>query len=95
MLWENLRRLGVESIGEVVKIGDTAADILEGRNAGCLSVGVVFGSNMLGLSADEYEQAAPAERERLAESARKQYAEAGADHIIERITDVPYFIESV
>jgi len=95
MLWENLRRLGVEDVREVVKIGDTTADILEGKNAGCLSVGVVFGSNMMGLSSDGYDKATPSEKERLAESARILYAEAGTDHIIERFTDIPALLESI
>jgi len=89
MIWENLRRLGASDIREVVKIGDTEADILEGKNAGCLSVGVVFGSNMLGLSEKEYESAGLSDRERLAAAARRSYAEAGADYIIESFTDLP------
>jgi len=95
MLWENLRRLKIEKIKEVVKIGDTAVDILEGKNAGCLSIGVVQGSNMLGLSCEEYEKATLAEREELADYARKKYAEAGADHIIESFSDLPSFLESL
>ena len=94
MLWENLRRLGVESVDEVVKIGDTEADVLEGRNAGCLSLGIVFGSNMMGLSLGEYEKTDMAERESLSNKARKLYTEAGADHILEKFTDIPAYIES-
>jgi len=95
MLWENLRRLKIESVREVVKIGDTAVDIIEGRNAGCLSVGVVYGSNMMGLSLNEYENTSPSERESLAKTARRSYAEAGADHVIERFTDIPAFLEAL
>ena len=95
MLWENLRRLGIESISEVVKIGDTAADILEGRNAGCLSVGVVYGSNMLGLSEEEYEGSDQAGKDLAAYKAKKLYAEAGADHIIERFSDIPDFLDEL
>ncbi|MCL1896063.1 MAG: phosphonoacetaldehyde hydrolase [Clostridiales bacterium] len=95
MLWENLRRLGIESVSQVIKIGDTAVDILEGKNAGCLSVGVVFGSNMLGLSEAEYKAASQAEKERAADGARRLYAEAGADHIIGYFTDIPKFIEGL
>src|SRR5271166_4154670 len=34
MIFENMKRLGVYPPGLVVKVGDTASDILEGRNAG-------------------------------------------------------------
>ena len=95
MLWENLRRLGIGSVSEAVKIGDTAADILEGKNAGCLSIGVVFGSNMLGLTETEFTAASQAEREEAAEGARRLYTEAGADHIIEYFTDIPAFLEGL
>jgi phosphonoacetaldehyde hydrolase len=92
MLWENLRRLGVEDIGSVVKIGDTAADIAEGKNAGCLSVGVVYGSNMIGVSLPEYESMDAAGRNGLAEDARTAYREARADEVIDGIADVPELI---
>jgi len=95
MLWEYLRQFGVESVREVVKIGDTEADILEGRNAGCRSVGIVFGSNMMGFSFGEYEEADTEERERSATKARKLYTEAGADHVIEKFDDIPAYIESL
>jgi len=95
MIWECLKRLGVMDIREVVKIGDTTADILEGRNAGCLSLGVIYGSNMLGLSKEEYDAAKRSERNHFAEAARESYNEAGADHIIERFADLPEFLESL
>jgi len=89
MIWENLRQLGASDIREVVKIGDTEADIIEGKNAGCLSIGVILGSNMMGLSEKEYASASLPDRERLAEAARKSYAEAGADYIIDSFSDLP------
>lgn len=95
MIWENLRRFGVSDIREACKIGDTEADITEGKNAGCLSVGVVFGSNMLGLSEEEYESASQSDRERLTDAARKSYDKTGADYIVNRITDLPELLENL
>ena len=38
--------LGVQSVHEVIKIGDTPADLLSGYNAGCrLNIGVLSGAN--------------------------------------------------
>jgi phosphonoacetaldehyde hydrolase len=95
MLWENLRRLGADAIGSAVKIGDTAADIAEGKNAGCVSVGVVYGSNMMGVTSAEYEAAGAGERGRLEDAARAAYREAGADEIIGNFSDIPALIESL
>jgi phosphonoacetaldehyde hydrolase len=82
MLWRNLEKLGISSIREVLKIGDTEADIQEGKNAGCLSVGVLKGSSMLALNGDE-------------ETARQKYIEAGADYVIEDISALPALIKSL
>jgi len=39
-----MEKLDVRSVHEVIKIGDTPADMLEGRNAGCRGVvGVLSG----------------------------------------------------
>ena len=45
MIHEVMRRLGVTDPRQVVKVGDTPVDVLEGRNAGCgLVVGVTAAS---------------------------------------------------
>ena len=92
MLWRNLEKLGVRSIHEALKIGDTAADILEGKNAGCLSVGVLKGSSMLGLTEAELSAMRPAEAQALFDIARKNYHAVGADYVIDSITDLPDLI---
>lgn len=44
MIYHAMMQLDVQSIHEVIKIGDTPADMLEGRNAGCRGVvGVLSG----------------------------------------------------
>jgi len=95
MLWRNLEKLGISSIGEVLKIGDTAADMQEGENAGCLSVGVLKGSNMLGLTEDELAAKSGEETLALFESARQNYREAGANFIIEDFTVLPDLITAL
>ena len=47
MIHELMERNGVTDINEVVKVGDTVADIREGKNAGCDTVGVLSGSDSL------------------------------------------------
>jgi len=46
MLFYIMQKLEVHSVHEVIKIGDTPADLLSGRNAGCIgNVGVLSGAN--------------------------------------------------
>lgn len=45
MIFENMKRLGVYPPEACVKVGDTASDMLEGRNAGMTSIGVCESSN--------------------------------------------------
>jgi len=80
MIWRNLEKLGVPSIHNVLKIGDTEVDMQEAKNAGCLCVGVLKGSSMLALNGNE-------------DAARQKYMEAGADYVIEDISELPVLIE--
>jgi phosphonoacetaldehyde hydrolase len=82
MLWRNLEKLGIESIHNVLKIGDTEADMQEGKNADCLCVGILKGSSMLALNEDE-------------EISRQKYMEAGADYVLEDISALPALIKSL
>ncbi|MDR0302672.1 MAG: phosphonoacetaldehyde hydrolase [Treponema sp.] len=95
MLWRNLEKLGVSSIDKVLKAGDTAADMREGKNAGCLCVGILKGSSMLGLSEEEMALKTDTEISALFETARKNFTEAGADYVIEDIGGLPGLIESL
>lgn len=46
MIFHAMQQLGVQSVHEVVKIGDTPADLLSGFNAGCAgNIGVLSGAN--------------------------------------------------
>ncbi|MCC9081251.1 hypothetical protein LOS23_11650 [Enterococcus faecium] len=45
-----------KSVDEVIKVGDTVSDIQEGKNAGVLTVGVIEGSSLMGISYDEYQK---------------------------------------
>ncbi|MDR1532000.1 MAG: phosphonoacetaldehyde hydrolase [Clostridiales bacterium] len=92
MLWRSLEKLGVLSISEALKIGDTAADMREGNNAGCLCVGVIKGSSVLGLGAGEFARLGAAEKAALFTAAERIYREAGADFVLSEITELPGLI---
>jgi phosphonoacetaldehyde hydrolase len=88
MLWRNLELLGTPSIGGVLKVGDTAADIEEGKNAGCVTVGVIKGSSMLGLSLSEYNGKTEEQLRFLHETTRRKYMDAGADFVLDTFDEL-------
>lgn len=94
MIFENLKRLGVSSVKNVVKVGDTISDIREGVNAGVISVGVVDGSSELGMRGDEFEALGSSEKEAARERVREGFRNAGADYVIDdlsKLTELPCF----
>jgi len=93
MIWRNLEQLKVENIARVIKIGDTVADMEEGVNAGCICVGVLKGSSLLGLSEGELSAATNAEE--LLNKTKAKYIEAGADYVIGDITELPGLIDLI
>ena len=95
MLFECMRRLNVYPPAAVVKVGDTVVDIQEGKNAGAWSVGILTGSNLLGLTQAEYEAMALEELEERKRRAAERYREAGADLVIDSIWDLPAAIEEL
>lgn len=86
MIFKNIEMLGVSSVKKVIKVGDTVADIKEGKNAGVLSVGVIEGSSVMGLTKEEYDDLAPAERMAECKRVAEVYKEAGADYVIKDIS---------
>lgn len=95
MLYECMRRTGVWPASHVVKVGDTAVDIQEGKNAGAWAIGILTGSNLLGLSREEYEQASEEALQAGKAHAREVYLEAGADLVIDSIQELPEAIETL
>lgn len=65
MVYKNMEALKVSSVDAVVKVGDTVADIKEGKTAGIISIGIVEGSSIMGLSEEEYEQLSDVEKKDL------------------------------
>lgn len=95
MIYKNMCDLAIPSRFSVLKYGDTLSDIREGVNAGVWSVGVVLGSNELGLTEEEV-NALPADelKRRMQEVRCRMYA-AGAHFVVDSIEELPALIESI
>lgn len=95
MIYKNLTVLDIADRREAVKVGDTIADIREGVNAGVWSVGVIIGSNEMALTEEQTEALGADELAARMETVRLRMYAAGADYVIDRITDLPQLIECI
>ena len=95
MIFENMRHFAVYPPKYVVKVGDTVADIKEGKNAGAWSVGVVEGSSVAGLSKEMADKLSEVEKEACFAEAEKKMKEVGADYIIRTMRELPAVIEKI
>lgn len=95
MIYKNMIDLAIPSVESVIKYGDTIADIKEGVNAGVWTIGVILGSNEMGLTQEETEQLSCEElRKRMAEVRNRMYL-AGAHYVVESIAELPSIIEII
>ncbi len=95
MIYENMRHFRLASVEEVIKVGDTASDIREGKQAGVISLGVLEGSSVLGMTQEEYEALTLVERQVALDQGRKILLQAGADDVLLNLRDLPAWIENL
>jgi phosphonoacetaldehyde hydrolase len=73
----------------VVKVDDAPVGVAEGRNAGCLTIGVAASGNAVGLNAAAFAALSEAERALRLAAARSELLAAGADAVIDTVADLP------
>ena len=95
MLFENMRHFAVYPPECVVKVGDTAADMKEGKNAGAWSVGVIEGSSAANMTLEMAMQLSEEEREARFAEAKKILLDAGADYVIRTMRELPDVIAQI
>lgn len=93
MIYKNMELLKIKDAKNVVKFGDTVADIEEGKNAGVITVGVVEGSSVMALSFEEFNSLGIAEYKEAYKKAERTFRIAGADYIIPNFSEVLPLIE--
>lgn len=92
MIFKNMEALHISSVEKVMKVGDTVSDILEGKNAGLFTIGILEGSSEMGLTKTEYDALSPEEKEKKKQMVTKRYLDAGADAVIDDIRGVLEFL---
>lgn len=95
MIFANMIQLNMGMPYQVVKVGDTASDMQEARNAGVWAVGVVRGSSMLGLTEQEAAGMDAAELAQRMEEAKRSFMASGAHAVIEDMSGLPGVIAAM
>lgn len=95
MIYKNMIDLAIPSIDNIVKVGDTIADIKEGVNAKVWSIGIITGSNEMGITEEEYNRRTPDELAALKQEVRERMMAAGAHFVLDNITELPACIEKI
>lgn len=95
MAFRNAENLGIYPMQAILKIGDTIADIEEGLNAGMWSVGVITSSNEMGMTQEEMSLMDPEELINRKEFVRNSFFAAGADYVIDNLSETGELIDSI
>jgi phosphonoacetaldehyde hydrolase len=95
MIYEIAVKLRVSPLAAIAKIGDTAADIAEGLNAGTWSIGVAGTGNSIGLSFRDFQALPERERHSRLANARRELEQAGAHYVIDTLSDVDPVLDDI
>lgn len=95
MAFENMKRLGLQDVRKIVKVGDTVSDMKEGKNAGLITVGVTEGSSIIGLDKKSWESLSEMDQFSLRKKARETFFANGADFVIDTMAELPKLIEAI
>ncbi|MBT4864565.1 MAG: phosphonoacetaldehyde hydrolase [Planctomycetaceae bacterium] len=94
--WMNchaLERLGVISLSSVLVVDDTPIGIVAGVNTGGTTVAVTQTGNALGLTEAEIAELPPGELEQRLAVIDQQFREAGADHLVRTVAELPELLD--
>jgi len=95
MIYRNCEKMNVFPLNQMVKIGDTVADIQEGINAGMWTIGLTKSGNEVGLSLDDAENADHIWLMEKIALAGKKLLNAGADYVAEGVWDCWPILEEI
>jgi phosphonoacetaldehyde hydrolase len=87
--------LGVYPASSVIKVDDTVPGLMEGKAAGCWTVGVSETGNELGLDEEAFGALPARERMELANAAAKRLTDAGADYVVGSVAEIPAIVDDI
>jgi phosphonoacetaldehyde hydrolase len=87
MVYLNAVIMGVYPLYQMIKVGDTVADVKEGLNAGMWTIGVTQSGNELGLSENETDNLLFEELSSRTNKVASRLFEAGAHYVVDGVWD--------
>jgi len=94
-MYRSFLDLGVWPAWRVVKVDDTVPGLLEGRHAGCWTVGIAASGNACGLTLAQWQALDDEAREARSLQARRQLEGAEPDFIIDSVAELPSVIRTI
>jgi phosphonoacetaldehyde hydrolase len=95
MIFRNMENLGIYDVNEVLKVGDTVADVGEGVNAGVWTASVVCSGNEIGLPQSTFNALSEDTKIELINAASEKLKNAGANFVIKSIYELSSVIEDI
>jgi phosphonoacetaldehyde hydrolase len=95
MIFRNMENLGIYDVEEIIKVGDTVADMKEGLNAGTWTVGITKSGNEVGLSSEDWLRLDALQKEDALNKASDKLMEAGAHFVVDDLEEVIEIIQEI
>jgi phosphonoacetaldehyde hydrolase len=95
MLMRNAQILDVYPPLSCVKIGDTIADVQEGKNAGMWTIGLTRTGNLVEMGEAEWQQLPESEKSKRVQDAEAILLAAGADYVAEDLPGCNAALEQI
>jgi phosphonoacetaldehyde hydrolase len=95
MIFRNMEKLGLYHADEIIKVGDTVADMHEGVNAGTWTVGITTSGNEIGLSKEAWDVLSKETQDKLKNQAADRLIDSGAHFVIHDLRNLPSIIEEI
>jgi phosphonoacetaldehyde hydrolase len=95
MIFRAMEATGIYPPSAVVKVGDTPADMAEGRNAGAWCVGVVASSSMIGLDEGGWAALDGSRRRAIVADVGRRLRDAGAHDAIETLAELSRAVDDL
>ncbi|MCP9333095.1 phosphonoacetaldehyde hydrolase [Lentilactobacillus hilgardii] len=95
MISQAMRKLRIRNPRTVIKVGDSPKDILEGKDAGVVTIGMIEGSSLIGMSQQEFSILPFVRRNSMKNQVAAELEKAGADYVVENAKDLLRLIKEL
>lgn len=87
--------LQIDAVWRCVKVDDTLPGLLESRNAGMWTVGVLLSGSPAGLSLEQYQHLSAAERESIRQRVAAEFGPVQPHYLIDTVADLLPLLEQI